>query len=359
MLDITMKRNVQPFLTDHERWDAVQRRDPAADGMFYYSVATTGVYCRPTCGARLPRRENVAFHATCADAERAGFRPCKRCRPNGPSLAERHAAAVSKACRMIEGAEEAPSLGELAQVAGFSPYHFHRVFRGVTGVSPKAYAAATRAKRVRTSLPQSGTVTQALYGAGFNSNGPFYSGSSEMLGMTPRQFRAGGPGTVIRFAVGECSLGSILVAATEKGVCAIELGDDPDALVRSFQDRFRNAELVGDDREFAQRVAKVVGLVEAPGHSLDLPLDIRGTAFQQKVWQALRAIPPGKTATYAEIAKAVGRPRAVRAVAQACAANPVAVAIPCHRVVRTDGDLSGYRWGVERKRALLDREAAA
>ena len=358
MLDITMKRNVQPFLTDHERWDAVQRRDPAADGMFYYSVATTGVYCRPNCGARLPRRENVAFHATSADAERAGFRPCKRCRPNGPSLAERHAAAVSKACRMIEGAEEAPSLGELAQVAGFSPYHFHRVFREVTGVSPKAYAAGTRAKRVRTALPQSGTVTQALYGAGFNSNGPFYSGSSEMLGMTPRQFRAGGPGTVIRFAVGECSLGSILVAATEKGVCAIELGDDPDALVRSFQDRFRNAELVGDDREFAQRVAKVVGLVEAPGHSLDLPLDIRGTAFQQRVWDAIAAIPAGSTASYTELATRIGAPKAVRAVAQACASNAIAIAIPCHRVVRSDGSISGYRWGVARKRALLARERA-
>jgi AraC family transcriptional regulator of adaptative response/methylated-DNA-[protein]-cysteine methyltransferase len=358
MLDITMKRNVQPFLTDHERWDAVQRRDPAADGMFYYSVATTGVYCRPTCGARLPRRENVAFHATCADAERAGFRPCKRCRPNGPSLAERHAAAVSKACRMIEEAEEAPSLGELAQVAGLSPYHFHRVFREVTGVSPKAYGAATRAKRVRTALPQSGTVTQALYGAGFNSNGPFYSGSSEMLGMTPRQFRAGGPGTVIRFAVGECSLGSILVAATEKGVCAIELGDDPDALVRSFQDRFRSAELVGDDREFAQRVAEVVGFVEAPGHSLDLPLDIRGTAFQQRVWDAIAAIPAGSTASYTELATRIGAPKAVRAVAQACASNAIAIAIPCHRVVRSDGSISGYRWGVARKRALLARERA-
>ncbi len=359
MLDTTMNGKLQPFRTDHERWDAVRRRDPAADGAFYYSVATTGVYCRPTCGARLPRRENVAFHATCADAERAGFRPCKRCRPKEPSLAERHAAAVSKACRLIEQAEEAPRLGELAQVTGLSPYHFHRIFRAVTGVSPKGYAAATRAKRVRDALPQSGTVTQALYGAGFNSNAPFYAGSSGMLGMTPRQFRAGGPGTVIRFALGECSLGSILVAATTKGVCAIELGDDPEALVHSFQERFRHAELVGDDPEFAELVARVVGLVEAPGHGLDLPLDIRGTAFQQRVWDAIAAIPAGSTASYTELAKRIGAPKAVRAVAQACGSNAIAIAIPCHRVVRSDGSISGYRWGVARKRALLARERAS
>ncbi|HEY7243569.1 MAG TPA: bifunctional DNA-binding transcriptional regulator/O6-methylguanine-DNA methyltransferase Ada [Xanthobacteraceae bacterium] len=358
MLDVTMHKSPQPFRTDRERWDAVRGRDPAAEGVFYYSVATTGVYCRPTCGARLPRRENVAFHLTCADAERAGFRPCKRCRPNEPSLAERHAAAVSKACRMIEQADEAPRLDELAQVTGLSPYHFHRVFRAVTGVSPKAYAAAIRAKRVRDALPQSGTVTQALYGAGFNSNGRFYAGSSEMLGMTPRQYRAGGPGTVIRFAVGECSLGSILVAATQKGVCAIELGGDPDALMRSFQHRFRNAELVGDDREFAEMVAKVVAFVEAPRHGLDLPLDVRGTAFQQRVWEAIAAIPAGSTASYTQLAKRIGAPKAVRAVAQACASNAIAIAIPCHRVVRSDGSISGYRWGVARKRALLAREGA-
>jgi AraC family transcriptional regulator of adaptative response/methylated-DNA-[protein]-cysteine methyltransferase len=356
MLNTAMQRNANPFRSDSERWNAVRSRDPAADGAFYYSVATTGVYCRPTCGARLPRRENVAFHASCADAERAGFRPCKRCRPNEPSLAERHAGVVSKACRMIEAAEEALSLGELAQVSGLSPYHFHRIFRAVTGVSPKAYAAATRAKRVRDTLPQGGTVTQVLYGAGFNSNARFYAGASEMLGMTPRQFRAGGPGTVIRFAIGECSLGSILVAATEKGVCAIELGDDPEALVRSFQDRFHNAELVGDDHEFAQLVAKVVGLIEAPGNGVDLPLDIRGTAFQQRVWDAISAIPSGATATYTELAKRIGAPKAVRAVAQACASNAIAIAIPCHRVVRSDGSISGYRWGVARKRALLERE---
>ena len=344
---------------DDARWRAIERRDRAADGTFVYSVRTTGVYCRPSCAARLPRRENVAFHASCADAERAGFRPCKRCRPSEPALADQHAAAVARACRLIEEAEEAPSLAALAHAAGLSRFHFHRVFKAVTGVTPKAYAAAHRGKRVRAELAQGGTVTEAIYGAGFNSSGRFYAAAPDLLGMTPTQFRAGGSGNVIRFAVGECSLGSILVAATDKGVCAIELGDDPDALVRALQDIFPQARLVGGDAAFEQLVAKVVGFVEAPAHGLELPLDIRGTSFQQRVWKALRAIPAGSTATYTEIAKRIGRPRAVRAVAHACASNAIAVAIPCHRVVRMDGSLAGYRWGVARKRALLARERAA
>jgi AraC family transcriptional regulator, regulatory protein of adaptative response / methylated-DNA-[protein]-cysteine methyltransferase len=346
-------------VSDEQRWEAVRRRDPAAVGAFYYSVRTTGVYCRPACAARLPRRENVAFHATCAEAERAGFRPCKRCRPNEPSLAERHAQAVQKACRLIENAESLPSLATLARVTGLSRFHFHRVFKAVTGVTPKAYGDAYRAARMRSELDASHTVTEALYGAGFNSNGRFYASAPDLLGMTATKFRAGGEGTVIRFAVGECSLGSILVAATDKGVCAITLGDDPDALVRALQDRFCNAKLIGGDREFEQQVAKVVGLVETPGQGLDLPLDIRGTAFQRRVWDAIRAIPAGATASYTELAKRLRKPKAVRAVAQACAANTIAVAIPCHRVVRMDGSLAGYRWGVERKRALLEREKAA
>jgi AraC family transcriptional regulator of adaptative response/methylated-DNA-[protein]-cysteine methyltransferase len=344
---------------DDARWRAIERRDRAADGTFVYSVRTTGVYCRPSCAARLPRRENVAFHASCADAERAGFRPCKRCRPSEPALADQQAAAVARACRLIEEAEEAPSLAALAHAAGLSRFHFHRVFKAVTGVTPKAYAAAHRGKRVRAELAQGGTVTEAIYGAGFNSSGRFYAAAPDLLGMTPTQFRAGGSGNVIRFAVGECSLGSILVAATDKGVCAIELGDDPDALVRALQDIFPQARLVGGDAAFEQLVAKVVGFVEAPAHGLELPLDIRGTSFQQRVWKALRAIPAGSTATYTEIAKRIGRPKAVRAVAHACASNAIAVAIPCHRVVRMDGSMAGYRWGVARKRALLAREKAA
>jgi AraC family transcriptional regulator of adaptative response/methylated-DNA-[protein]-cysteine methyltransferase len=343
---------------DEARWDAVKRRDRASDGVFVYSVRTTGVYCRPSCAARLPRRENVMFHATTAEAERAGFRPCKRCRPNEAPLAERQAAAVAKACRLIEEAEEMPGLDALARAAELSRFHFHRVFKAVTGLTPKAYAGAHRGNRVRAELARGGSVTAAIYGAGFNSNGRFYAAASDLLGMTPTEFRAGGDGTEIRFAVGECSLGAILVAATGKGVCAIELGDDPDALVRGLQDRFANARLLGGDASFEQLVAKVVGFLEAPAQGLDLPLDIRGTAFQQRVWAAIRAIPAGSTASYGEIAARIGEPKAIRAVAQACASNAIAVAIPCHRIVRRDGSPSGYRWGVERKRALLAREAA-
>jgi AraC family transcriptional regulator of adaptative response/methylated-DNA-[protein]-cysteine methyltransferase len=336
----------------------VQRRDRAADGTFVYSVRTTGVYCRPSCAARLPRRENVIFHATSAEAERAGFRPCKRCRPNAPALAEAHATVVARACRLIEQAEEPPTLDALAQAAGMSRFHFHRVFKAVAGVTPRAYVAGDRAKRVREELASRDTVTQAIYGSGFNSNGRFYAAAPGLLGMTPSEFRRGGSGNVIRFAVGQCSLGAILVAATDKGVCAIEFGDDPERLVRGLQDRFPKAQLLGGDQDFDRLVAKVVGFVEAPAQGLDLPLDIRGTAFQQRVWKAIRAIPAGATASYRDLAKRLGAPKAVRAVAQACAANGIAVAIPCHRVVRTDGSPSGYRWGVARKRALLTREKA-
>jgi len=347
------------YLSDEARWQAVQQRDPAADGVFWYSVRTTGVYCRPSCAARVPRRENVAFHASRPAAEKAGFRPCKRCRPDETAPAERQAAAVAKACRLIERSEEMPSLAALARAAGMSRFHFHRVFKSVTGVTPKAYADGQRANRVREALAASGSVTEALYGAGFNSSGRFYAAAPGVLGMTPRDFRAGGNGAEIRFALGQCSLGAILVAATRKGVCAISLGDDPDTLLRDLQDRFPKARLIGGDAAFEKLVARVVGFVEAPAQTFDLPLDMRGTAFQQRVWRALKKIPAGTTATYSEIARRIGRPKAVRAVGQACADNALAIAIPCHRVVRTDGSLSGYRWGLARKRALLDKEAAA
>ena len=346
------------FTSDDDRWSAILRRDPAADGAFFYSVRSTGVYCRPSCAARLPRRSNVSFHRTTSDAERAGFRPCKRCRPNEAPLAARRAADVAKACRLIEQSETMPTLDALAGSVGMSRFHFHRVFKAVTGLTPQAYAAAHRASRVREELRQSPTVTDAIYGAGFNSNGRFYATAGKVLGMTPTDFRAGGSGASIRFAIGECSLGSILVAASEKGVCAILLGDNPHALARDLQDRFPNATLTGGDAEFDAWVAKVLGFVEVPRLGLDLPLDVRGTAFQQRVWRALSEIPVGSTASYAEIARKIGTPQSVRAVAQACGANPLAVAIPCHRVVRSDGALTGYRWGVERKRALLNKEAA-
>jgi AraC family transcriptional regulator of adaptative response/methylated-DNA-[protein]-cysteine methyltransferase len=354
-----MKPTPSVFDSDESRWAAVVRRDRAADGQFYYSVSTTGVYCRPSCAARLARRQNVSFHATQQDALKAGFRPCRRCKPDQPSLVEQYASKVAEACRLIESAEQAPSLETLAQAAGLSRYHFHRIFKAVTGVTPKAYAAAHRGQRTRKHLMSSNTVTEAIYDGGFNSNTRFYAQSDQLLGMKPGAFRKGGANTRIRFAVGQCSLGAILVAATDKGVCAIAFGDDPDALVQDLQDRFDRAQLIGGDAEFEQLVAKVVGFVEQPSLGLDLPLDVRGTAFQQRVWQALREIPAGATISYLEIAQRIGAPKAVRAVAQACAANAIAVAIPCHRVVRNDGALSGYRWGVERKRALLAREAAA
>ncbi len=340
------------------RWASIAQRDRAADGAFVYSVRTTGVYCRPSCPARRANPGNVRFHASIAEAERAGFRPCKRCTPDQPSRAERHAAAVAAACRLIEEADELPDLDALAAATGFSPHHFHRMFKAATGMTPKDYATAHRARKMRTELARGTTVTEALYEAGFGSSSRFYETSNAVLGMTPSAFRAGGAGTAIRFAVGECSLGPILVAESDRGVCAIALGDDPEALVRELQDRFPRAELIGGDAAFESRVAAVAGFVEKPGLGLNLPLDIRGTAFQQRVWTALRAIPAGRTASYAEIAHRIGAPRAVRAVASAIAANPIAVAIPCHRVIRTDGALSGYRWGVARKRALLASETA-
>jgi AraC family transcriptional regulator of adaptative response/methylated-DNA-[protein]-cysteine methyltransferase len=339
-------------------WDAVTRRDGAWDGRFVYGVRTTGVYCRPSCPARLARRENVSFHATTEQARESGLRACKRCNPDGEDPRARREALVAAACRAIEEAEEAPRLEDLAASAGLSPFHFHRVFRSITGLTPAAWAAAHKGRRVRESLGKGAGVTEALYDAGFNSSSRFYEKATSMLGMKPSAYRDGGRGEEIRFAVGQCSLGAILVAATGAGLCAITMGEDPEALVRDLQDRFPKARLVGGDATFERTVAAVVAFVEEPGRGLELPLDIRGTAFQQRVWDALRSIPAGETVTYTDIAARLGRPEAVRAVAGACAANAIAVAIPCHRVVRRDGDLSGYRWGIERKAELLRREGA-
>ncbi len=338
------------------RWASVVARDPGADGAFVYSVATTGVYCRPSCGARRPRPENLQFHEDAAAAERSGFRPCKRCKPEAPPAAERQAAQVAAMCRWIEAQPHVPSLQELADYAGASPSHVQRVFKRVVGISPRAYAAARRSRTLRAALERGSTVTEAIYEAGYGSGSRFYEQSRQLLGMTATDYRAGAPQRRIRVAVGECSLGAILVAAAERGVCAILLGDDPEELLHDLERRFPRAELVVGDAEFEGIVARVVALVERPGAGAEIPLDIRGTAFQQRVWEALRKIPPGSTSTYAEIAHAIGAPAAVRAVAGACAANPLAVAIPCHRVVRKGGQLSGYRWGIERKRALLERE---
>ncbi|MEX5745160.1 bifunctional DNA-binding transcriptional regulator/O6-methylguanine-DNA methyltransferase Ada [Massilia sp. X63] len=345
------------FDSDEARWAAVQRRDRDADGQFYYSVRSTGVYCRPSCPSRTARRANVAFHASCAEAEAAGFRACLRCKPAQAPLAERQAAAVAQACRLIDAAEQAPDLDSLAQAAGMSRFHFHRVFKAHTGITPKAYAAARRTARLQQGLAAAPSVTDALYAAGFGSSGRFYEASAGALGMAPGRYRAGGRGETIRFALAGCSLGAILVASTGRGICAILIGDEPEPLLQDLQQRFPQADLVGAEPGFERTVAQVVGFVEAPRLGLDLPLDVRGTAFQRRVWEALRAIPAGATVSYSELAERLGMPTAARAVAGACAANPVAVAIPCHRVVRTDGALSGYRWGIERKRTLLEREA--
>jgi AraC family transcriptional regulator, regulatory protein of adaptative response / methylated-DNA-[protein]-cysteine methyltransferase len=329
------------------RWEAVVARDRQADGKFFYSVKTTGVYCRSSCPSRLAKRENVAFHTTQAEAENAGFRPCKRCKPGKPSLSESRVAVVAKVCRRIEEAETPPSLTALACGANMSPYHFHRLFKIVTGLTPKQYGIAHRADRLRSQLRRGRTVTEAIFDAGFNSGGRFYETSDEVLGMTPSAFRAGGRNTNIRFAIGQSSLGSILVAKSDKGVCAILLGDDPETLVRDLEDRFPEANLVGGDEEFEKLVSKVVGFVEAPGTELDLPLDIRGTAFQQRVWNALRKVPTGSTASYTDIAKRVGSPKSVRAVAQACGANAIAAATRPARLASSIAPLphGQWRWG--------------
>jgi AraC family transcriptional regulator of adaptative response/methylated-DNA-[protein]-cysteine methyltransferase len=273
-------------------------------------------------------------------------------------MRERKAAAVAMACRTIEAADEPPTLDALAQAVGMSSYHFHRTFKAMTGVTPKAYADAWRTKRVQNELARGErSVTETIYEAGFNSSGRFYATTNERLGMKPKEYKQGGTNADINFAVGESTIGSILVARSQKGVCAILLGDAPETLVRELQDRFPMASLIGGDKAFEEVVAKVVGLVEDPARGLDLPLDVRGTAFQQRVWEALRRIPVGNRASYAEIARSLGSPAAIRAVAGACAANTLAVAIPCHRVVKSDGNLAGYRWGVERKAELLRREA--
>jgi AraC family transcriptional regulator, regulatory protein of adaptative response / methylated-DNA-[protein]-cysteine methyltransferase len=357
MDNATPSHSAVRFATDAQRWAAIVRRQAGADGIFYFAVRTTGVYCRPSCGARRALRKNVRFFDSAAAAERAGFRACKRCHPNGAGLAQQHAAMVARACRLIEQAETMPDLAALAREAGLSRFHFHRLFSRHMGMTPKAYITAQRARRVRDQLQRSGSVTGAIYDAGFGSNGRFYAGSAAALGMTPSSYRGGGDGARIRFAIGACSLGSILVAATDKGICAILLGDDAATLLRDLEDRFPKAQLIGGDQGFERLVAQVAGLVEAPAQGLDLPLDLRGTAFQHRVWQALRKIRPGTTMSYSDIARRLGMPASARAVAGAVAANALAVAIPCHRVIRRDGSLSGYRWGVTRKRTLLEREA--
>jgi len=338
-------------------WAALCARDARYDGRFVYTVKTTGVYCRPSCRSRLPRFENVSFFPTPAEAEKAGFRPCKRCRPAEPSPVERHRRAIERACALIRDAEAALDLSQLAAAVGMSRHHFHRVFTEIVGSTPGAYLRTHRLRRLATELESGVPVAEAVYAAGFTSSSRAYAAAPGGLGMTPGARRRGGAGQIIRYATARTWIGWVILAVSARGVCAVAFGDDPESLVADLRRRFASATLIEDREDLHSWMQKLVDYLAAPGaRALDLPLDIQGTAFQARVWQALRKIPPGQTVSYADIAAALGQPNAVRAVARACASNPIALFIPCHRAVRSDGGLAGYRWGVERKRALLAAE---
>jgi AraC family transcriptional regulator of adaptative response/methylated-DNA-[protein]-cysteine methyltransferase len=342
---------------DEARWRVVLARDATRDGEFFFAVRTTGVFCRPSCPSRTARRENVRFFDTAAAARAAGYRACLRCKPDAPIATHPQVAAVHRACAALDAAPDPMSLGELADAAGLSRYHFARVFKEVTGMTPMAWQRERRRARLGKALHVAPSVTAAIHDAGYGSPSRVYEQGDALFGMTPGAYRERGAGETLRVATAPCALGIVLVAATARGVCAIELGDDTPAMTARLRARFANATFAPPDARLDDWIARVVALVEAPGTAHALPLDLRGTAFQQRVWQALREIPPGATATYSEVAERVGVPRGARGVAQACAANPVALAVPCHRVVRGDGALGGYRWGLARKRALLDRES--
>jgi len=344
-------------VSDESRWQAVETRDNRADEQFVFAVKTTGICCRPSCSARHPLRKNVLFFENVAAAVDAGFRPCKRCQPDKPAPEQQRIDRITEACRILEASSEPIVLAELAARVAMSPFHFHRLFKQVTGLTPHAWQKALRAKRLREQLNEGEGVTRAVFEAGYQSGSNFYQQANEVLGMTAKQYRRGGARATIQFVVGSCRLGEFLVAQSERGICAILLGNDAQSLIHELETLFPNSSLDVGDESFAERVAQVVSALEHPGQQVALPLDIQGTAFQQQVWQALRQIPAGQTASYSDIAQRIGKPQAVRAVAGACAANKLAVVIPCHRVVRNDGALSGYRWGVDRKRQLLEIEA--
>ncbi len=335
-------------------WDKVLRREP---GDFLYAVATMGVFCRPGCPSPRPLRRNVQFFRTVGQAEAAGFRACRRCDPKG-ERARLAQEVVRDACAFIEAEENMPSLERLAARAGYSKFHFLRMFQAHTGLTPRGYAEGVRARRLHAALAAGQRVADAVAGAGFGSESRVYERTGELLGMTPGAARRGGAGEVIRTAFADCPFGRLLVGATEKGVCFIGFAEPDDALLGELSHRFPRAQIIVDDTGLAQTAAAILEFIEEPREALALPLDLRGTAFQQRVWAALCRIPAGETRTYGEVAAMLGSPRAVRAVARSCATNPVALAVPCHRVVGKDGNLTGYRWGVPRKRAMLERERA-
>ena len=344
------------FSNETSRWQAVVQRNPQSDGAFVYAVVTTGIYCRPVCSSRLPNRENVQFYDSWKNAEDAGFRACKRCQPQTSAMPDDAVDAVSIACKMIEEVEKEPTLSQLADAVGLSPSHFHRLFKKTVGITPKQYAAQKRLGRVRTNLQGDSTVTEAIYEAGYGSGSRFYEKATDSLGMKPSEYQKGGEGLSIRYAIVQSYLGWVLVAVTDRGICRIDFDDTPEILKTRLKNNFPKAGLQEDDPGIRTIIAQTIAFLEAPERGLALPLDVQGTAFQHRVWAALRNIPSGATVSYGEIAEQIGNPKAARAVAGACASNNIAVAIPCHRVVKSDGELGGYRWGVERKRALLERE---
>ena len=347
---------MKSYATDQQRWDALMTRDQAADGVFFYGVLTTLIYCRPSCSSKRPNHENVCFFDTWKKAEKAGFRPCKRCHPQSKSSIDKHAETIIKACRIIDNTEEHIPLRTLAEQLGLSAFHFQRIFKKAIGITPKQYAMQKRLKQVKSKLKKGTRVTDAIYEAGFASSSRFYESAHKNLGMKPSEFRKGAEGIIIRYLVVESDLGWVLIGATERGICTIELGDSPDHLRRRLCNNFPKAVIIENDDELNQWVKQILAHLKNPHRKLNLPLDIQGTAFQRQVWQALREIPLGATATYAEIAETIGKPKAVRAVAGACASNKIAIAVPCHRVVRKNGGLGGYRWGNEKKRLILERE---
>lgn len=343
-------------ITDDDRWQSVVDRDVDADGQFVFAVQTTGIFCRPSCRAKHALRKNVRFFADAQQAQDAGFRPCKRCQPDKHSAQQHRLDKIARACQLLE--QESPlTLDELAQQVAMSPYHLHRLFKATTGMTPKVWQQSWRASRLRDALAKGVPVTQAILNAGFPDSSSYYRKADQALGMTAKQFRKGGDNVSVRYTLADCALGRCLVAESERGICAILLGDDDATLVADLHALFPAAQDVPADANFQQRVREVIVAINSRDASLSLPLDIRGTAFQQQVWQALRTIPCGETVSYQQLASAIGKPKAVRAVASACGANKLAIVIPCHRVIRGDGALSGYRWGIARKAQLLQREA--
>ena len=344
---------------DDRKWQAVLARDREFDGALYFGVRSTGIYCRPSCPARRPRRQNVVFFPRPEAAEGAGFRPCRRCRPQGTSRAQEQAAWVAEACRRLAASEERrPRLADLGAELGLSPHHLQRTFKQVMGVTPRQYADAVRLGSFRARLKKGGDVTTAVYDAGYGSSSRVYEGAAARLGMTPGAYREGGAGMRIGYTVVPSPLGRLLVAATERGVSAVCLGDAEEKLEAALRAEYPAAEVRRDDGSLRPWVAGVLERIAGQEPAAALPVDVRATAFQRRVWEELQAIPRGETRSYGEIARRIGQPSAARAVARACATNPVALVIPCHRVVAGSGGVGGYRWGVERKRRLLEREAA-